>query len=104
MKDIIEIYEGQCDKDSRRFWEMFSKDSKRLCFTEIVNRIRADRKANEAAQIRRIRALVPPERWQKLFAYTKNGKTHELELADAILRRYRKLAAEGTLPLIETSL
>jgi hypothetical protein len=79
---------------------MFSKNSKYLGFTDIVNRIRADRRANEAKQVRRIRALVTPERWQKLFVYTKNGKTHELELADAILRRYRKLVTEDILPAI----
>lgn len=109
---IVDVYERECNRDARRFWQRFSRPSKRsnpestlvhMTFLEIVNQIRKDRQAQEADKVAKIRAALSPDQFASIFTYRKGNQYKVMSRNDVILRHFRRLQDKGMAPSVPGS-
>jgi hypothetical protein len=95
---IITEYEA-VNKDSEKFWTKFSTHwhgesqlpLRRMGFTEIIQRIREDRKRENEEDARKAREEFPGEEFERNFWYIKSGRRRIYSKTADIARKYREL-------------
>ena len=88
---IIDAYES-FDRDLTRFWIYFTgPNDKRSNFTQIVKQLRREKIIRDQRDTLRARCIYSATEFERLFTYTKNGRSFLMRKPEVIARHFRKL-------------